>query len=351
MRTSTYAAALAVPALLAFTSIAPEKISFAPKAGTSVTKTFTTVTEMELEDAEVLMGGQPAPIGEAEMAMEATQTITVTDTYGAMADGNLTKLSRTFDAIGMETEMDMTMGMSQEMSGEGSSPLEGKTVDFTWNEKDGEHDVAFAEGEEGEPEALEGLDIEMDLTGLLPTEDVSVGESYEIDTMALAQILAPGGDLSLEMEMDGAAGGGPVPGADPGQMGDFSAFFEDVLDGDATGKLKEVRDADGTRVAVIEIEFDVSASADLTEMVAESLQNNEELPPGVSMDVDRMEMAMTYEGKGELLWNLDGGHVHSLEMEADVTTEMDMGMTINGEMEISMDMAMAGKVMSKVTTE
>ena len=163
--------------------------------------------------------------------------------------------------------------------------------------------------------------------------------------MALAQIMAPGGDLAFEMEVDGTAGGGPVPGSDPGQMGDFSAFFEDTLDGDASGKLVEIRDADGVKVAVIELEFDVTGSADLTEMVAESMQNNDELPPGVSMDVDRMEMAMTYEAKGELLWNLDAGHVHSLEIEGDATTEMDMGMTINGQsMEISMDMAMAGKV-------
>ncbi len=351
MRTSTYAAALAVPALLAFTTIAPEKISFAPKAGTTVTKTFSTVTEMELEDAEVLMGGQPAPIGEAEMTMESTQTITVTDTYGPMADGQLEKLSRTFDSIGMETQMDMTMGMAQEMAGEGSSPLEGKTVEFEWNEKDGDYEITFAKDEEGEPEELEGLDIEMDLTGLVPDEDISVGESYEIDTMALAQILSPGGDLALELEMDGSAGGGPVPGADPGQMGDFSAFFEDTLDGDASGKLAEIRDADGVKVAVIEIEFDVAATADMTEMVAENMQNNDELPPGVSMDVDRMEMAMTYEGTGELLWNLDAGHVHSLKIEGEVTTEMDMGMTINGEMEISMDMAMAGKVVTNVTTE
>ena len=61
MRTSTYAAAFAVPALLAFTTIAPEKISFAPKAGTTVTKTFTTVTEMELEDAEVPHGWPARP--------------------------------------------------------------------------------------------------------------------------------------------------------------------------------------------------------------------------------------------------------------------------------------------------
>ena len=351
MRTSTYAAALAVPALLAFTSIAPEKISFAPKAGTTVTKTFTTVIQMELEDAEVLMGGQPAPIGEAEMAMETTQSVTVSDTYGPMADGQLTKLSRTYDSIGMETQMDMTMGMAQEMAGEGSSPLEGKTVEFDWNEKDGEYEIAFAKGEEGEPEELEGLDIEMDLTGLVPGEDISVGDSYDIDTMALAQILAPGGELALEMEMDGAAGGGPVPGTDPGQMGDLSAFFDDVLDGDASGKLTEIREADGVRVAVIEIEFDVAATTDLTEMVAENVQNDEELPPGVSMEVDRMEMAMTYEGKGELLWNLDAGHVHSLEIEADMTNEMDMGMTINGEMEISMDMAMAGKIVTTVTAE
>lgn len=348
MRTSTYAAALAVPTLLAFSAVAPEKISFAPKAGTSVTKTFTTITEMELEDMEVLVGGQAPPMGDPEMTLESSQTVTVSDTYGEMKDGQLTSLSRTFDGIELASDMEMTGAMAQDISIEGSSPLEGKTVEFKWNEKDETHDVAYAKDEEGEAEHLEGLTLEMDLTGLLPTEDISVGDSYDIGTGALAQILGPGGDLAIEVDGGGGMG---MPGSDPSQMGDFSAFFDEGVDGSGTGKLKEIRDVDGIRVAVIEIEFDVSGSADLSEAMEEGMKNNDDLPAGVDMAIDRMEMAMTYEGSGELLWNLDAGHVHSLDMEGEVTTEMDMAMTMNGEMQITTDMAMAGKVVSKVETE
>lgn len=349
MRKATYAALIA-PALLALAPLAPEKVSFAPKAGATVTKTFSNSTTMELEDMEVLMGGQPAPMpGDPEMKMESTQTVTVTDTYGKLEGGRLDRLERTYDSIGMEMEMAVEMGMTQEMSGDGSSRLEGRTVVFAWDEKEGDFVARYAEDEEGDPALLEGLEINMDLRGLLPSGDLAVGDSYDIDPMGLADLLVPGGNLSLEMEMDGAASAG-VPGADPGQMGDFSAFFDDVIEGDATGKLKEIREVDGKRLAVIELEFDVSGSADLTELVADAMANSDELPPGMSMDVERMEMAMTYEGKGELLWDLGAGLVHSCTLTAEVSTQMDMAMSI-GDMEITMDMAMSGEMKSSVAVE
>ena len=96
------AAALAFPLLLAVSPAPVETIQFAPKAGAALTKAFVTTTELELEDADIRMGGQPVPIEGMEMNQKAVQAVTVTDEYGAMKDGRLAKLSRTYDAITME---------------------------------------------------------------------------------------------------------------------------------------------------------------------------------------------------------------------------------------------------------
>lgn len=340
-------AALAFPLLLAFSPAPVETIKFSPKAGTAVTKSFVTTTELELDDADIRMGGNPMPIEGMEMNQKAVQSVTVTDEYGDTADGRMAKLTRTYDAIGMESDTDMVMGMQQSMSGAGTSGLEGKTVVFQWNEEEDEYDTKFKEGEKGDAKLLEELTFGMDLVGLLPAEEIEVGASYDIEPGALEELLAPGGNMGVEMEMDGAQGG--MPGMDQGQTGDLSHFFQEALDGSATGKLKEVRDSEGVRLAVIELNFDVLAVADLTEAMGD--MGGGELPPGMDISVDRMEMEMTYVGKGEMLWNLTAGHVHSIKMEGDITINMDMAMTMNGEMEMTTAIDMAGKAVTSVTTE
>ena len=184
----------------------------------------------------------------------------------------------------------------------------------------------------------------------LPEGELAEGESYDIDLLGLVDVIAPGGDLKTRH------GGRRRPGqhgsGSGGQMSDFRQFFEDVVEGSATGKFVEMRDVDGTSVAVIEPEMDVSASADMSGHGRRGHGGGEELP--ADMSIDRMEMAMTSEGTGELLWNVAAGHAHSLSLQADLEIGMDMamGMDMGGQsMDLGMEMAMSGSIKSSMETE
>ncbi len=355
MRTQfALATAVAIPALFAFSGTEAAKIEFAPKAGSSLTKTFVSTTTMEMDDMAMTMNGEPSPMmPDIEMSIEMVATTTVTDEYIALAAGQPKKLSRTYDAIGSELEMDVVMNMmgeeeSQSPSGSGSSELEGSTVIFSWNDEDSEYELSFPEGEEGDADLLEGLSEDMDFRALLPDGELAEGESYEIDLMGLVDVMAPGGDLKVEMEVDGAQAG---MGPDPAMMSDLSQFFGDAVEGSATGKFLEMRDVDGTNVAVIEIEVEIAASADMSEMAAETM-GAEELP--AEMTVDRMDLTMNLEGTGELFWNVEAGHIHSMTFQADLDIGMDMamGMDMGGQsMDLGMEMAMSGSVKSSLVTE
>ncbi len=334
-----------------------EKISFAVAEGSSVTKSFTTSITSSLDDMQMLMNGEEnAMMPSIEMDMEVTSTVKVTDTYGAIADGRPSKLSRKFEEIGMGIDMEMAiemMGDTQDeaMEGSGESELEGKTVEFTWDKDAGEYVVQFAEDENGDKELLEGLTEDMSLRGLLPKSEVAEGDTWEIDMANLVIIMAPGGDLGLEVDMDdeaGMMGGGP----DPEMMSDFSALLGGEIDGEFTGKLMSVREVDGNRIAVIEIVVEIDTKADLIDMALEQM-DQEELPEGMEMDVTMMDVEFAYEAKGELLWNLTKGHVAGFELKGETAMAMEMAMEMSGMMEMTMEMSMemSGELGYSITVE
>ncbi|MEO1698238.1 MAG: hypothetical protein AAFU73_13145 [Planctomycetota bacterium] len=342
--------ALLVPAALATlpqgTQTADGLLRFAPKPGTTITKTFVTTSTLELDSMEMSVGGNQMPMS-PEMTVTSKQSLTVTDEYGALQGDTLKKLTRTFDSISADSDTEMTMmGQNQATTTDGSSDLEGRSVTFDWNADTEEHDVSFAEGEDGDDELLDGLVLDLDLRGLLPTEELGIGDVYDIDPRALADVLAPGGDLHMDIESEGQAGG--MPGGSDG-LGDLRSFFKDSVEGDFTGKLKEVREADGARIAVVELKIDVVTNADLTELM-QDLGNQGDLPPGVELEVKKQVIDFAYEGGGTLLWNVDAGHLVGLEIEATNSIDMDNSMAVQGQT-MDMTMSMSGETKTVITTE
>lgn len=354
----TYAAlalACAAPALLAFGPKA-DSIAFAPSEGASVTKTFTSVMEFSMDEMDMLMNGQENPMMPSmEMDMVMTQSVTVSDTYGAMEGRRPKQVTRTFDAVANDIEMDMTvdaMGQVDEQSatGTGGSPLEGASVTFTWDADAGEYTKAFAEGTEGEAEHLEGLVEDMDLRGLLPSGEVSEGDEWDIPLRGLVDILAPGGNLLVEVEMDGqaSAGGGP----DPAMFSNVRDMLGDLLEGSATGKYVGSRDVDGVKLAVIELDIEIDTANDMSEFFEEMMAD--QIPAEIDMSLDRVDVEFALESSGELLWNMSGGHVHSMTLEGEsaVSMEMEMGMNAGGQaMNMEMSMEMSGTLKNMVETE
>ena len=98
-------------------------------------------------------------IGALELNVEVDSKVVVTDEYGAMKGRQPATVTRSFDDVGAEIQVDVTMDMMGQVeedgsSGSGSSPLEGSKVVFTWDEDSGTYTKAFAEGSEGDDDHL-----------------------------------------------------------------------------------------------------------------------------------------------------------------------------------------------------
>lgn len=349
--------AATTPVLIAFAG-PEEKIAFHPKEGATVTKVFQNTMYYGLDEMEVLIDGQENPMmPEMEMDMEMDTDVVVTDTYGGVTDGRPVSVTRTFDEIGSEVSMEMSAeggpggGMDQSPSGSGSSPLENRTLEFTWDEDLGDYEVTFADEGAADDDLLVDLVEDMDLRGLLPTRPLDVGGSYDIPLKSLVDVLAPGGDLKVDMKM-GDVGMG-TPAGDPEMMSNVRKMFGDMLDGSARGVLREMIDTDGSRIAVIDLTIDVDTASDMSEMMMDAMEQQGGME-GVDVTLERADVEFALEGGGELQWNTTAGHVHSLFIEGDTAMAMDVEMTMDmggQSMNLEMYMEMSGLLESTVETQ
>jgi len=237
----------------------------------------------------------------------------------------------------------------QDMNSSGSSALEGEPVVFTWDGDADDYKVAFAEGSDGDADLLEGLTEDLDFRTILPPNDVSAGDTWTVDPNAIRAVLAPGGNVKLTPDDEsgemGMGGGGPMS----------TAQFLQNLEGDVTAKFTGVEDDDGAKIAVIELDIDVSSAMDLTSWFSD-LMEKQEMPEGidVQIDVESFDSEYLFEGKGELRWNMTTGIVHSLEVTGDVTQSNDtaMKMSFNGtDQNMEQSMEFSGTQTITLTTE
>jgi len=345
MNRSLLASAWTLPLLVALAAPA-DRPSFHPAAGLSVTKTFTTHNQFKLDDMQVSVGGQSQPM-QMDMEMDMEQTVEVTDTYAEVSGDKVGKLVRRFDTLSGQGSMSMEVpGMGakdQEITT--ASPLEGKTVAFTWNEDTGEHEIAYVGGD-GDQALLEGLEEPMDLRALLPKEDVEEGATWEVDVKSLRSVLMPGGDLKLEPQEEELK---QMPGMGD-NMSNLADLLGEMLQGEATAEYRGKRTVDGVEVGVIGLKIDIKSSSDITEQVREKM---EDMPGMPKMEVDHVDVELQMSGEGTLYWDLAAGIVHSFEFSGTARTVMDTGMSIEqgeGTMEIEQTMEMSGTFGSKLAT-
>jgi hypothetical protein len=330
--------ALTVPALLALTAPA-DKVEFHPAEGLALTRTYTSKTELTLDDMEMTMNGQPLPMEiEMDMDMTMSQRTVVTDELGALSEGRPVRLKRSFDELTQQSEFSLQMEMmpdgGQDRSIESESELEGKTVVFAWDADSGAYTTSF-DGGEGDETLLEGLEEDMDLRVLLPGTEVSEGDTWELDVKSLRTLLAYGGNLKLvPNDMEGMDMNAGMPGMD--SMSDFSSVFGDMLEGEASAEYRGTREIDGVSCAVIHVVVDISASADISDKVRDAM---DEMPEQISAaEIEHMDLEMELEGEGDLYWDLAAGVVHSFELSGTTSMAMDMAMALSmGEQSMNME--------------
>jgi hypothetical protein len=286
---------LAVPVAFAlFTAPAGEELVYGAEEDLELVRTYAWVTELELEEFDLTINGEELPEefrSEMEMTSSREETYVARDVYGPSGDGRPESLVRTFESL---EGADVTAGTG--MDGEDlaeeeelSNALEGRTVVFVWDEDEEEFGVEFDDDGEDDEELLEELVEDMDLRGFLPDEEVEEGDSWALDVLTFEHL----------------AGGLEVRAEDDPRDDEFHEQAADNMDGEAEATFTGVREEDGVRVAAIWITAELETWTEQTEDME-----------GTEVQTE-MTHAIDYEG--ELLWNLDGGHLHGLELEGQLT--------------------------------
>jgi hypothetical protein len=316
---------------------AGDKPSYQPKQGTSLAKRVTIENELELEDMSLEVDGRDVSemAGQVEISLKVSMELAVTDHYEALADGRPTRLKRSFDEISSITHVSGSnpMAGSEDKDIPLESELEGSTVVFSWDEDESSYQVAF-DGGEGDDALLEELEENLDLRGFLPAGEVAEGDSWDIPAEAVKAALAPGGDVKLR----------PEGQSDP--MSGMNQFSQNDIIGDLDGEFTAVydgtREEDGTRVAVIKLKIEAKSARDMSEQVDEITEEMKKgnMPPGVEIDISALDTEYEFDAEGDLLWDLEAGHVHGLSLSGEVRMIVDMSMNMKlGDSDQSMEIS------------
>jgi hypothetical protein len=283
-------------------------LRYAPEPGTRLKRVFLAEAEYELTDMSMSVDGEPME-AEGELPEDSTrfvEHIAVTDTVEAVDAGRPTELARTFDELRQEDA-----GTVGEEASESTlaSDLEGRAVRFTWNEDEERYEIAADDDEDLDEDVAAYLLEDMDLRLVLPADDVEIGDEWALDPRLYLAFMWPGGLLGFHAE-------GEEPGGD-----ETLAQTIERLEGSGTARLEEVREEDGTRVAVITIELEITTGS-------ESVVPADEERPELDVEVE-IERTLT----GTILWDLDHGHALSAELECESSRLQTLAYTVEGEME------------------
>lgn len=353
-------AAGALGATVAWTPVL-DGLRFEPEEGTSIEKTFTTEFDLELDDLSLIVSGQDlgAMIGVPSLQISGGTELVFTDEYGAVRGGRPARLVRSFDSLGSDTTFSVEMmGEQQEEGGEATSPLEGQTVVFSWDEDSGEYVVTYDEDSGGDEDLLSGLDEDVDMRAMLPSGDVDVDDSWSFEPAILESLLMPSGNLGWETEDMGEA-----------DMAEFEEMMEqfseramaaasELMDGEGTATYRGKREVDGREVGVIELQFEVSSSVDFASLIQDLIETavaeaGEDVPDDLDVYVEAADISVDVEAEGELLWDMGTGTPLSIQLSGDFSVALDLGVSATAEGEtqdVEMSMEMSGVMSSGMTS-
>lgn len=321
--------ALIHPALaLAVYALVGDGLKFAPAEGTSLVKTIETTAELESTEVVMSFDGEEhsgEEIGDPKMTFVAGSKYVMTDEYVKMGKGRPTELKRTFDELEGHNTFSQSAG-GEEQEGEKreqKSELAGKTIVFKWDDKKSEYAISFPD-DKGDTDLLADLVEDVDFRAFLPAEGTAEDASWELEASTANIFVFPGGDLKLENEDN-----------DDDDKGEVDRELAESIKGKVTATYKGQREEGKTKVAVIEVKFDVKAQGDF-----DSEENGTR-----AFDVNT-------EMSGEILWDVEGNHVYSVTMEGKDTTVFKMTRKISaGDEEHTFEqrLTLSGPITYKLT--
>jgi hypothetical protein len=314
------------PAMRATDVRAPDALAFGVTAGLSVEKRFT--LEHALSVLKVQLAGQEAgPLSQQGLEVNSKLELGVLDTYRRIEGGRPLELQRLFQTGRLHVDLATTdpTGAKTPDSADAETPLQKKSAVFTWVPEEKTYGRYYDDVETLE-EYLAELSEDLDLRALLPDHAVSAGGTWTIEPARLVDVFAPGGDIPYAWVKGGGGTFSHVLTAGVGGP------LHDVFGGTAKGKVeahwKETREAEGARLAVVELTIAVETQADHSGTPGAAASAEE---PADARTVEHSGVHWKFEGTGTLLWNLGAGRFESLELVGREEVSSDLTLEIGLE--------------------
>mgnify|MGYP001792932053 CR=1 FL=1 len=281
---------------------------------------------VEERDVTFHVDGAPGTEADRRRAFLVTRDLRWQDSLAEIDGGRVLTLDRTFgDLVGGSTLAGLDETFREPT---GTSPLDGATVRFGWNDREGSYDVELDQGPDvdadEEERVLATLAPIVDFAGLLPEGPVEVDATWEAEPAALGAALAPLGFVEIDFEGQrlvalGSYTGFTAPGLPPIPERWWGAPAFDAWDEggrvDVTVGASETRD--GRRVARLDVEANVRARGDVGPWL-ERFRG-----PRVEIEVERLAVETRLEGEGTLEWDVDAGRAIAWTFEGRIELDLD----------------------------
>ncbi len=280
----------------------------------------TSTYSMETTDFSMEVNGEPMDrTWGGGGGSETLKRVVTIDRVLAHDEGRPTRVRRAFELVAMETVL--AFG-EEDREIETEGPLAEVTLEIDVNE-DGDIEIEVVEGDEPDQEAaLEGHRPALALDALLPEDDVSEGDSWDLERDAILR--------AIGLDLEGALFPRPEPeegeeegrgGGRRGRWGGRGAggnrlLLEAEWEGTAV-VISDDEEVEGQSCVVIELE--IEASGELEEQERTGRRGGFSL--GAPLPSVLVGTTYEIELEGRLAWSLEEGRPVLLELEGSVTTE------------------------------
>ena len=285
-------------ALSSFTAPLSETpvLRFDPAEGSGLSVEMSASRNLQGGELSVVMNGSEVPasfLPELSLDEEDQRQLVFQETYEAGADA----LSRRYETIRWTNVGQMEVSNPQGSESypwdmDAQTSIEGRTLRF---EREDDGTLAATAIDNETVEIPQGLLGGLSLRELLPDEMVGLDESWEVDGSDLAVLFSPGGDFDWQMPEEAAEHMLPEI-RERSHEGELDVTLTSIEGGLAVCKLE------GT------LERITLQKGDLSQVP---------VADGTATDT----VTETWTVRGEMRWNVEANHIHSISLEGDLHSE------------------------------
>ena len=301
-----------------------DNLAFRPALDRALTKEFSTLAELVLTEAEVLMNGaetDPASMGLGELEISMGVDLRCVDNIEELADGRPARLVRDYEKLAA-----WFVEPGGEESRKSAENLEGRSVRFDWNAESETYARSYVGSDPDTGEALEIWAEDLDLRSLLPGREVGPGATWEISGAELFGLLVPGPDVRFGLNRDGVFDDDfPQP---------ILAALRELME-TTTAQCRYAGRAEGqSALGIIEVRASLNKTVQLE---PHDLQMN---AGGNQPDTSDIQLELALELEGRCTWNIEEGRFASFSILGAGEVLLDLAVTFE-EMGMSIDAAVA----------